>query len=431
MSVFQTASSALKSVQMATGVTAENIATSKTYGTKPKSYVFHNTVAGNTISSGNYIPGNVNSKVIQNNDILGNLQDSTSSTHFALDSIKGYAVVTADLSNPQNAISYTRACDFTPDADGYLKNSAGQFLLGWQLDQTTQDIPVGTNTNLLASLTPINVQQVNGTFTPTTSVRIRVNLPSNEVTGQTYVNNVRVIDSQGLQHNVLLTWTKTANPNEWNISLACPDALTITRLDNANNYDTATGPMVLFDTNGLLQAFDGVSVAGTTAASAVIAWSPAGVVSNTQLDFDFGDLQDTTALRIMGTEFIESINKDNGREFATVERTYIDKAGNVSTIFRNSNSLMIYRVAVANFNAINELEPQSGNSFTQTNLSGNYVLGFANQSGNARIVSGKLEVNPTNLAEQLTNLIELQHLNAAVVRTITAEDRMLQDVSKL
>ena len=133
----------------------------------------------------------------------------------------------------------------------------------------------------------------------------------------------------------------------------------------------------------------------------------------------------------MGTEFIESINKDNGREFATVERTYIDKAGNVSTIFRNSNSLMIYRVAVANFNAINELEPQSGNSFTQTNLSGNYVLGFANQSGNARIVSGKLEVNPTNLAEQLTNLIELQHLNAAVVRTITAEDRMLQDVSKL
>lgn len=430
MSVFQTASSALNSLQKATSVTAENIATSKTYGTKPKSYVFHNTVAGNSISSGNYIAGNVNFKVIQNNEVLGNLQDSSGSTHFAFDSVKGYAVVTSDLVNPQNAISYTRACDFNPDADGYLKNSADQFLLGWKLDETTEDIPLGTNTNLLSSLEPINVQQVNGTFTPTTNAKIRVNLPSNATAGppaDTYVNNVRIIDSQGMQHNVVLTWTKTAVANEWNISLSCPDALSLIRTDTLAAYDTATGPLVHFDTSGYLVDFDG----NPAAATAQIQWAPLGVVADTLLTFDFGTPASASALRIMGTDFIESVNDDNGREFATVERTYIDVEGNVSTIFRNSNSLKIFRVAVANFNAINELEPQSGNSFTQTNLSGNYVLGFANNAGNARIVSGKLEVNPTNLAEQLTKLIELQHLNAAVVRTITAEDKMLNEVSKL
>lgn len=409
------AAAALKSGQGATGVVTEAIAESKVLGAKPKSYVFHSTVAGNSIASGTFVAGNVNMQVLQNNDMLGNLQDSTAATHFAFDSVKGYAVVTNDLTNPMNSISYTRACDFTPDSKGNLRNSAGQYLMGWKLDESTQDIPTGTNTNLITSLEIINVQQVSGTFTATQNMDIRVNLPTGAATGTVYDVVTRCIDSQGSEHNVTMNWTKTAVANQWALSITSADASAVTRADDGNAYSGATSVLVNFDTNGLLVSFDG----DPTATNANIVWTQPGLAT-TNLTFDFGGVGTQNACRIGGAEFSNPTNSDDGRSYATVERTYIDPEGNVSTIFRNSSSLNIYRIAVANFNAVNFLEPKNGNSFTATNLSGNYVLGEANKGGNAAILAGKVESNPVNLSEQLVKLIELQQYTSAVVKTIEA-----------
>lgn len=423
---FQTASSALAGIKKAFDVVAENIATSKNNGIKPKSFTFHNTVSG-SLNAGSYSPNTVSCRVTQNNNILGPLKDGTSDTHIAFDSPKGYFVVN---DGPNGKIFYTRDGDFTPDAEGYLRNSAGYYLMGWKLDDNGS-IPPGTNDSVLSSLDRVNVTAVSGTFTETTQLNVLVNLPANAPTGRTHQVNNRAIDSLGISHDVLLTYTKTANPLEWNVSLSVPDAVVggVTQTSGANTGAAYTNVTIQFDANGNVLSYNGVP-AEVTPPTVNINWGTTDA-ADSALVLNFGAVGNNSAIRIMGDQALTVKNDDNGRGFSTVEGTYISPEGDVYSVFRNSDKQKTFKIAVANFNAPNMLAPESGNAFTLTGDSGNCVLGKANEAGAARIIAGKLEGNPTNLAEELTKMIEMQHLFAGNTRSIQAEDDMLKKLQQI
>lgn len=426
---FQTASSALAGLKKGFDIVAENIATSKNNGIKPKSFTFLNTVSGR-LNAGSYSPNTVACKVTQNNNLLGPLKEGTSDTHMAFDSPKGYFAV-ADSTDPANRkILFTRDGDFTPDADGNLKNSAGYFLMGWKLNDAG-NIPPGTNTSVTDSLEVVNVTSVSGTFTQTTNMDIQVNLPADAVAGQTHQVNSRAVDSLGISHDVLVTYTKTANPLEWDVTISAVDAAPggVLQVGGANNGAAYNNMTVQFDATGRLVSYNGVP-AETVPPQVSIDWLSTAA-SNSLITLDFGAVGASDAIRIMGDQAITVQNDDNGRGFSTVEGTYIDAEGTVFSVFRNSDKQSTFMVGVVNFNAPNELAPESGNAFSVTGESGNYVLGKANDAGFARIISGKLEGNPTNLAEELTKMIELQHLYAGNVRSIQAEDDMLKKLGQI
>ncbi len=421
---FQTASSALAGIKKGFDVVAENIATSKNNGIKPKSFTFLNTVSGR-LNAGSYSPNTVACVVTQNNNILGPLKEGTADTHMAFDSPKGYFVV-----SDGTKIFFTRDGDFTPDADGNLKNSAGYFLMGWKLDDSG-NIPAGTNTGVIDSLEIVNVTSVSGTFTETTNLDIQVNLPADAATGDTHQVNSRVIDSLGISHDVLVTYTKTATALEWDVTITAKDAAVggVLQTSGANAGAAYTNMTVQFDTDGKLLSYNGVP-AEVTPPTVSIDWTTTAA-GNSALTLNFGAAGANDAIRIMGDQALTVQNDDNGRGFSTVDGTYISAEGDVFSVFRNSDKQKTFKIAVANFNAANQLEPQSGNAFTVTGASGNYVLGFANDAGFARIIAGKLEGNPTNLAEELTKMIELQHLYAGNTRSIQAEDDMLKKLGQI
>ncbi|NCP62312.1 MAG: flagellar hook-basal body complex protein [Alphaproteobacteria bacterium] len=426
---FQTASSALTAIKKAFDVVSENIATSKNNGVKPKNVAFLNTVSG-SLNAGSYTPNTVSAVVTQNNNILGPLKEGSADTHLAFDSPKGYFVVTSDKTNPFNNIRYTRDGDFSPDSEGNLKNSAGYFLMGWRLDDN-ESIPVNVNTSVIESLEIVNVTSVSGTFTPTTQLNVQVNLPADAVTGATHTVNTRVIDSLGIGHNVLLTYTKTATALEWDLSLTSTDAAVggLLQTSGANAGAAYTNMTIQFDTAGKLVSYNGVP-AEVTPPTASINWATTAA-ANSALTLNFGAAGASDAIRIMGNQALTVKNDDNGRGFSTVDGTFISPEGDVFSVFRNSDKQKTYKVGVVNFNAPNALEPQSGNTFTETGASGNYVLGKANDAGFARIIAGKLEGNPVNLAQELTGMIELQHLFAGNTRSIQAEDEMLKKLGQI
>lgn len=426
---FQTASSALAGINKAFSIVSENIATSKNNGVKPKSFTFLNTVSGR-LNGGGYSPNTVSCVVNQNNNILGNIKEGTSDTHLAFDSPKGYFVVTGTKDNPTSDVRFTRDGDFTPDADGNLKNSAGLYLMGWKLD-TNGNVPAGVNTSVVGSLDIVNVTSVSGTFTETTQLDVKVNLKADALTGDTYSVNSTAIDSLGISHNVVLTYTKTATALEWDLTITAPDATVggILQTSGANAAAAYNNMTIQFDTNGRLLSYNGVP-AEVTPPTMSIDWASTAA-GNSALSIDFGVVGAADAMRIMGDQSFFTKNDDNGRAFSTVDGTFIDPEGNVFSVFRNSDKQKTFKVAVANFNAPNQLEPQSGNSFTETGNSGNYVLTKANEAGSAKILASKLEGNPTNLAEELTKMIELQHLFAGNVRSIQAEDDMLKKLGQI
>ena len=100
-------------------------------------------------------------------DGQGLLQSSTSATDLAISGEGFFVVQGVTNASAADAFYYTRSGSFTPDAMGFLKNTAGYYLMGWETDAT--GVPLQANTTALTSLTPVNVSGVAGTATPTTA----------------------------------------------------------------------------------------------------------------------------------------------------------------------------------------------------------------------------------------------------------------------
>lgn len=422
-----TSASALTAGNQMTAIVAGNIASAQALGVKPLDYRLHVTEAGTSISTGNYTPGTVSVTAVQNNEVMGVIQDGTLPTHLAFDSPQGYFVVTGNLEDPQADIRYTRDGDFSPDQYGNLRNSAGFYLMGVALDSSEQ-IPAGVNEKVVSDLQVVNVTRVGGSSTPTTTIDMLANLQADAPTATQFKVAATAVGSQGLEHTFDVIFTKTATVNQWELSISSVDATAITQGSGSNTGAAYTNILIDFDADGNLVSFNGVATE-TTPPSVVIAWS--GGEANSTIALDFGTAGTANSLRIAGSDSSLILNQNNGRAFATVESTFIDTQGGVYSVFRNSDQQETYIIMVANFNAPNFLEPQTGNTFTQTNDSGNYVLSQANEAGTAKILSGKLEGNPTDLATELTNLIQLQQYTISQTHPIKTFDRTMEALNRI
>ena len=116
------------------GVISDNIANLNTVGYKSTVGRF-STLVTQAATNTNYTPGGVQFHPTAMISKQGLLQ-ATSSTTAAAISGDGFFVV-RDTSNPgdDSELFFTRAGDFKPDDDGYLKNTAGYYVQGWATDR--------------------------------------------------------------------------------------------------------------------------------------------------------------------------------------------------------------------------------------------------------------------------------------------------------
>ncbi len=164
-------------------VISDNIANVNTIGYKSGSAVFETLVtsASNVTA---YSPGGVLGGNQQLVDTQGLLQTTSSPTDVAI-SGAGFFVVN-QKSNQSGQVLFTRAGSFTQDAQGNFRNTAGLFLQAWPLDRNGNlpGAPGNLNTNSsanISSLQTVNVRNLTGTASPTTTVGIGANLKSGQV----------------------------------------------------------------------------------------------------------------------------------------------------------------------------------------------------------------------------------------------------------
>jgi|GEM_PF-2600724 len=342
------------------------------------------------------------------NNILGGLKEGTSDLDLAFDSAKGFFVVTNTPETPLKGLAYTRAGDFMYDRNGYVLNSAGYYLMGWKLDED-ESIPTGTVTSSVSSLELINATSSSGTFRPTNELDVQVNLPADAVMGDTHPVNTRVIDSLGIGHEVLLTYTKTATALEWDLTLWSADAVVdgILQTSGANAGVAYTNMTLQFDGCGRLDSYNGVP-AEVTPPTASINWASTAA-ANSALTLNFGAAGASDAMRIMGDRALTVKNDDDGRGFSTHAGNYVSREGGFYDILSNSDKVKTHTIAVANFNAANFLKRSTYNVFYETEESGNYVLGRALGSGFAGTVSGMLEDSTVDRLSEEENITQAQN----------------------
>ncbi|PCI56045.1 MAG: flagellar biosynthesis protein FlgE [Alphaproteobacteria bacterium] len=209
--------SALSAQSQNVAIIANNIANINTTGFKRSSASFFSlvTTSGNTTR---YSPGTVTANRIQRVDQQGPITQSVSGTDASI-SGRGFFAVKRDSDNSSlTEYLYTRNGQFSEDAQGFLRNSAGFYLHGWVVDQSG-DLP--SNQGDLTSLVPIDVAFLGGLTRPTNTVELSINLDSAEgdtllanalTANPNFTRGVTVFDSLGNPQPVSFQFTKIYGP---------------------------------------------------------------------------------------------------------------------------------------------------------------------------------------------------------------------------
>jgi flagellar hook protein FlgE len=468
-SAMQTGVSGLVANSAALATISNNIANVDTVGYKQSETNFETLVTG-TGPQAAANSGGVFASNLQLIDQQGQMTQTSSPLDLAI-SGQGFFVTTTQASNvsPTDPRLFTRAGSFTVNNQGYLVNAAGLVLQGWPANANGVISP---NPSSLTSLQSINVSQVGGAVSPTTTVGINANLNSsqavstaaaaagttpagagaydpatnsmamwnvNNATGvqPDYSIQVPISDSQGGQHNVQLDLLKSSTPNEWYAELVAVPASDVTDGSGLSDGQIATG-MISFTSTGQINPagttiFNAANPSITLGASSAAApgagqvnWaSSLGIAAqNITLSLAGGSGGAGGLTQLDSANATQSITTD-GTEFGNLTNVEINASGIVTAVFSNGVTRSLAQVAIATFPDPDGLTAVNGDAFQVSQNSGTYTLDQPSTGAAGTIDPSTLESSTVDLSSQLTDLITSQSAYSASSKIITTADQMM------
>ena len=438
----------------ALSVSAANIANVNTIGYKTATTNFSTLLASATSVSD---PGTAGVMTSDGQNVLqqGLLQTTTSATDLAI-SGNGFFVV-GQTPSSTGVQEYTRAGSFTTDSSGYLKNTAGLYLLGWQL---TANGTVPSDRN---DLTPINVNSLTGKAEASTTMTLAANLQSSTAIAvptydpttspPTYMANgsvpaafqrtINVYDSQGGAQPIQLSFCKTG-ANTWayevtyagsssnlntSVPQAVPPAPGTPPTDNLLSSGTVT-----FNSDGSLANVvpsGGTGVPATGTVSVALPWSLSSGLAAQSININMGTVGGTAGItQYDNTSTLVSSTVD-GALFGSLSGINIDTNGVVTAQFSNGLAQAVYKIPIATFSNPDGLSESSGNAYLTSIASGSPTITEADLGGAGTIESKNLEGSTVDLATEFTNLITTQRAYEASSKIITTASTMLDDLLQM
>jgi flagellar hook protein FlgE len=406
---------------------SSNIANVNTVGYKIQTVNFETFLAGGGLSES---AGGVNSLISQDVTTQG-LPTSTSSPTDLSISGSGFFVVAA-TPNAAATQEYTRAGSFTPDQNGFLKNSAGLYLLGYKLD--TQGI-VPTNTSALSL---INVSALSGKAQATDNLGIQANLQASATAVGTYTTGqmtsgavtpdfqrtINLYDSQGGSQPITFSFVKTgANVWAYEAAYAGPAG----NISSANPIATGT---TTFNSDGTLKNVNGAAPASGNF-NLTIPWAASTGLAAQSVTVNLGAVGGTSGLTQFDTASTLNGTSPNGSPFGNVVGVSVAKDGTLTAQFSNGLLQDIYKIPLATFTNADGLGQITGNAYVATKASGAANVNIASTGSAGGISSQTLEASTVDLATEFTNLITTQRAYSAAARIITTADQMLQQLEQL
>ena len=467
-SALQAGVSGLSANSTALSAISNDIANVDTVGYKGNNVNFESIVASSAL--GGVAAGGVTATNQQLVTQLGTTIQTASSTDLAI-SGQGLFVTTTTPNSASTAaqVEYTRAGSFTPDASGFLKNSAGLYLQGVLADSTGAIPTTGLN---LGILQPINVSNVGGAVSPTTVAGLSgtlnadqpisaqaaaasatpvgagaYNATTNSMTAYDpttgtgvkpdFTMQVPISDSQGGQHTIQLDLLKSATPDQWYAEI---QAVPTSDVSGGAVPGQISAGVLSFNADGTLNVGSstlntdlvfGASAAATPAPPAVNWASSLGVAAQT-VNLSLGGSSGTSGglTQEAGASAVTSTTA-NGTPFGSLASIAIAGNGIVTATFTNGTSRSIAEIPLATFPNEDGLTAVSGTAYQASNNSGLVSLQAAGSGGSGQLASKTLEASTIDLSSEFTNLITTQQAYTASSKVITTADQMSQVLLQL
>lgn len=410
------------------GTISDNIANASTFGYKRATTDFHSMVISSRGAT--YSAGGVRTTTQRLIDGRGSLVSTSNPTDLAvrgggLIPVALASEVTSGNGNPQMFLSTTGS--FRTDADGFLKSPAGMILMGWpaQPDGTIPAFPRDTQDAL--EPVKLNVNQFTGE--PTTKIDIAVNLPATQTeassAGELQQLSVEYYDNLGTSENVKLefapTIPATGSSNEW----------TLTLKDTAQN-DAVIGEYLLnFDdsrtSGGTLLSVGTLSGGAYDPATGTMIVNVAGG----PLELNLGRTGSSDGLTQLSDSFAPvSISKD-GSPVGNMTSVEVDANGYVHAYFDTGLTRTIYQVPLVDVPNPNGMVSLDSQTYLPSPESGSFFLWNAGDGPTGDIVAFAREESATDVAAELTSMIQTQRAYTSNAKVIQTVDEMLQETTNI
>lgn len=408
---------------------SDNIANSSTNGYKRTDVDFSSMVLNQRSSI--YAAGGVRATTFKDISAPGSLISTGSALDIAVNG-QGMIPVTDVFGLNQDSSSrkfmMVPTGSFSADEDGFLRTVSGLHMLGWPADESGNIGSVSRDST--SDLVPVNVGVSQFTASPTRSINLGLNLPASSTlptgTGEPFTLPIEYFDTLGRSHTATFTFTPNVTAgsasNIWSVSVTDsggdPNA-TIASFDvefsdaagsggsllsltpgAGTTYDAATGQVTFDVITGPINAFVG---------------SPGDSKGLTQLEAPFSPYD---------------VTKD-GAPIGNLQTVEIDAKGYVQAVYDTGFRRTLYQIPVSEVPNPNGMKAQNNQAYSVSPQSGDVYFWDAG-SGPAGSYSGyALMESNTDIAAELTSLIETQRAYSSNAKIIQTVDEMLQETTNL
>ncbi|WP_289043099.1 flagellar hook-basal body complex protein [uncultured Aliiroseovarius sp.] len=409
---------------------SDNIANSSTFGYKRATADFQNVVIGGVAGAGGYSAGGVRTTTHRIIDQNGPLVSTSNPLDIAIGG-RGMLPVTQEVYADENPgdrpLMMTTTGSFRADSDGVLKTESGLVLLGWPADANGN---VGTYPrDTAAGLEPVVINANQTAANPTTAVNLGVNLPASETApggpATPIPLSVEYFGNLGTSETLDFTFTPTGTPNEWTM------VISDSALVGAPGGNVVGEYTLMFDNSradgGLLSSVTVASGGAYDGATGTLELTVAGG----PLDLTIGRVGDPNGMTQLSDSFAPVSITKNGSPVGNLSAVQIDENGYVQATYDTGFVRTIYQVPLVDVPNPNGLMSMSNQAYQVSTDSGSFFMWDAGDGPTGEVIGFAREGSTTDVAGELTSLIQTQRAYSSNAKVIQTVDEMLQETTNI
>jgi len=309
---------------------------------------------------------------------------------------------------------------FSPDENGFLRTTSGLYLLGWPTDASGNTN--GPSRGSPSELEPVNANTGQFSAESTRNITLGVNLPANAVGTESFDLPLDYFDALGLSESLNLTFTPNAGvENSWRVSIT----------DSAGD---PTVSIASFDVDFNDQESGG-SISEITPVAGVTYDEAAGEITfNVEggpIEAFIGRPDETAGFTQLGTSFTPYNVVADGSPVGNLTNIEINSQGFMEALYDTGFRRTLYQIPVAEVPNANGLNAIANQAYTISQESGSVYFWDAGEGPAGDYVGYSLMQSSTDIAQELTSLIETQRAYSSNAKIIQTVDEMLQETTNL
>ncbi|MCB1366723.1 MAG: flagellar hook-basal body complex protein [Rhodobacteraceae bacterium] len=407
---------------------SDNIANSSTYGYKRAVAEFHSLVLNN--GNGAYSAGGVRVSTYRDIDSSGPMITTGNATDLAVAGRGMLPVTQASALNNETGplpMLLVSTGSFHPDSNGILKTESGLVLMGWpaNADGTIPTYPRDT----IDGLEPVSVDLNQFAGDPTTAIELGVNLPATETeageSGEGLDLSIEYFGNLGTSESLDITFTPTVpgtgRSNEWTMAIT----------DSALGGASVGEYTITFDdtrgSGGTIASITTVSGGAYDAATGELALT----VGGGPLTLNIGKPGEPNGLTQLSGSFAPVAITKDGSPVGNLTSVEVDANGYVNAIYDIGFTRTIYQIPLVDVPNPNGLISLDNQAYSISPESGSFFLWQAGDGPSGEIIGFAREESTTDVAGELTQLIQTQRAYSSNAKIIQTVDEMLQETTNI